>query len=603
MATIFIQIASYRDPECSWTVQDAFGKAKHPERIFAGICKQDDPGAKDDCLKAPPQGHVRLKQFHWRESQGVCWARHQAQQLWQGEDYVLSIDSHTRFVPEWDELLIRQLEECPSKKPVLSNHPGCYRPPDHLNLDSRPTILRAQPYSLQGDIRFVGANLDRLPKAPLRAAFCCAGFIFARSDLIREVPYDPYLYFDQEEVSLSARLFTHGFDVYSLKNVLLFHYYRHTADRPEVRQPSLHWQDNAGWMRLQERARKRLNHLLGHSSSENPDVIQELDKYGLGAVRTLQDYESFCGIDFKLRDVSERALRCGFIENLGRYLKKPIHVPELDDVPKAVEIAAPVLPAHQNGTSLGFDQQQAFRRLIQANEGRKLNVDCETPEGVLVIYNYVDKKTCKMLMDYADSQAYVPLTVVDGERSGKDKIVQKTDAGRITDHVHIDGKALEILNLFNDIYCRQLASFYNRDFEWYERPQILRYPPGGKYNQHADAEHQENGEWVRVQDRDYSVLVYLNDDYEGGELHLINWNFTIKPKPGMLLAFPSDWRYLHAALPTVSGIRYAIVTWGAVIGSPRVHSQMPFGSIFIRQNRLASQSGGSKWLTKTGSAG
>jgi hypothetical protein len=84
------------------------------------------------------------------------------------------------------------------------------------------------------------------------------------------------------------------------------------------------------------------------------------------------------------------------------------------------------------------------------------------------------------------------------------------------------------------------------------------------------------------------VLIYLNDDYEGGEIRFGNWNFTVKPESGMLLAFPSDWRYLHAALPTRSGIRYVVVTWGTINGSVRVHSQMPFGSLYVRQERITS---------------
>ena len=35
--TIFVQIASYRDPELQWTLKDLFEKAKRPENIFVGI--------------------------------------------------------------------------------------------------------------------------------------------------------------------------------------------------------------------------------------------------------------------------------------------------------------------------------------------------------------------------------------------------------------------------------------------------------------------------------------------------------------------------------------------------------------------------------------
>ena len=235
-----------------------------------------------------------------------------------------------------------------------------------------------------------------------------------------------------------------------------------------------------------------------------------------------------------------------------------------------------------------FDQPLAIERLQRANPERPLlNIDKEAPEGLMIIYDYIDKKTCKMLKQYADSQSFTDLHVVDPKRTTRDKIVSERNSGRVTHHVDIDGRAQEILGIFNDIHCRQMASFYDVNFEWYERPQILRYPPGGKYDQHADSDHWDPADdtWTRVQDRDFSVLLYLNDEYEGGELELINQKFKIKPKPGMLLAFPSDHRYLHAALPTTSGIRYVIVSWAAIIGSRRVRAQMPFASVYVRQKR------------------
>jgi predicted 2-oxoglutarate/Fe(II)-dependent dioxygenase YbiX len=93
---------------------------------------------------------------------------------------------------------------------------------------------------------------------------------------------------------------------------------------------------------------------------------------------------------------------------------------------------------------------------------------------------------------------------------------------------------------------------------------------------------------IGVLDRNYSVLLYLKDCYKGGELRLINQHFTFKPKLGMLIAFPSDHRYLHAALPTRSGNRHAIMSWGAVIGSTRVRVQLPDAAVFVRQKRIAA---------------
>src|SRR5262249_10275685 len=41
--TIFVSIASYRDPECIATVLDLFRKAQYPGRVFVGVYEQNDP--------------------------------------------------------------------------------------------------------------------------------------------------------------------------------------------------------------------------------------------------------------------------------------------------------------------------------------------------------------------------------------------------------------------------------------------------------------------------------------------------------------------------------------------------------------------------------
>src|SRR5260221_13345699 len=48
---IFVSIASYRDTECQWTVKDLFEKARHPERVFAGICWQFIAAEDADCFE------------------------------------------------------------------------------------------------------------------------------------------------------------------------------------------------------------------------------------------------------------------------------------------------------------------------------------------------------------------------------------------------------------------------------------------------------------------------------------------------------------------------------------------------------------------------
>jgi predicted 2-oxoglutarate/Fe(II)-dependent dioxygenase YbiX/peroxiredoxin len=205
------------------------------------------------------------------------------------------------------------------------------------------------------------------------------------------------------------------------------------------------------------------------------------------------------------------------------------------------------------------------------------------PPGIMVIENYLDTGLCKYLTDYADSVVGRKLKVLDNSKTSRSQTVTMESKGRITEHVRIDGVLNELMPVFVDVYTQRLAPYYNVRFEWFERPQILRYPPGGLYNKHADSEHwvKEAKSWVRAQDRDYSILLYLNEDFSGGEIAFVDFDFKLKPKRGMLVAFPADHRYQHAALPTISGTRYVIVSWAAALGTARVKDRPPYAATYL----------------------
>jgi prolyl 4-hydroxylase len=56
-----------------------------------------------------------------------------------------------------------------------------------------------------------------------------------------------------------------------------------------------------------------------------------------------------------------------------------------------------------------------------------------------------------------------------------------------------------------------------------------------------------------------SIVAYINDDYEGGELYFPRFNLTIKPKKGDVVIFPSTYIYEHASNDMISGKKYSIV--------------------------------------------
>jgi hypothetical protein len=85
-----------------------------------------------------------------------------------------------------------------------------------------------------------------------------------------------------------------------------------------------------------------------------------------------------------------------------------------------------------------------------------------------------------------------------------------------------------------------------------ERPNILKYTSGGLL-----PAHQDHG----VSSRALSVLLYLNDDYEGGEISFPQSKVTLKPPAGSVIFFPSNFIYVHEIAEMKSGVRYAVPAW------------------------------------------
>lgn len=85
---------------------------------------------------------------------------------------------------------------------------------------------------------------------------------------------------------------------------------------------------------------------------------------------------------------------------------------------------------------------------------------------------------------------------------------------------------------------------------------LLRYRQGDYYKYHTD-----NGGASTRTLRTMSALIYLNDNYEGGEIDFPRQEVKIKPTAGMLVMFPAILTFPHASLPVKSGTKYTVVTW------------------------------------------
>jgi hypothetical protein len=299
---IFIQIASYRDPQLLSTIDDCIEKAKYPERLSFGICWQHSKEDYfDDLSEFENDKRFKIINVDYTDSKGCCWARSQTQKLWNGEEYTLQIDSHMKFHPNWDEMMVNYMKLCKSPKPLLTTYPNEYlQKYPHMPLSIKPTFMKVLNINDDGILSFQAFTIDNNPlpiKNPIPGRFLAAGFIFTLGKFCEECPYDPELYFCGEEMSLSARSFTCGYDIFHPPKNIIWHLYK---EKDIVESANLHWKDNKKWSDLENISKQRIKKLFGIDCK-----MESLGVYGFGNERTIKEYEEYCGVYFSEKKVTE----------------------------------------------------------------------------------------------------------------------------------------------------------------------------------------------------------------------------------------------------------------------------------------------------------
>ena len=295
---IFIQIASYRDPELILTIKSSLENAKNPENLVFGICRQYHPEDKfDDLCDFENDKRFKIINVLYNESKGVCWARNQVQQLYNDEEYTLQIDSHMRFEKNWDETLIDMLNQLKNegiKKPLLTTYVPSYDPNnDPKGRVMEPWRMVFDKFSKEGVVLFLPEiipNWDKL-QSPVPSRFYSAHFCFTIGEFSKEVQHDPNFYFHGEEISIAVRAFTNGYEMFHPHKVVIWHEYTRNGR-------TKHWDDQKDWYILDKKSHILNKNLLGVDGLKN-DYVE--NKYGLGTIKTLRDYEKYAGIFFEKR--------------------------------------------------------------------------------------------------------------------------------------------------------------------------------------------------------------------------------------------------------------------------------------------------------------
>ncbi len=312
--SIFISIASYCDPYLALTMEEAYTKATWPDALHFGIIDQSPIGIETPIPKCIPQSQITYIKIDSSQARGASWARSLAMSVMGRQDLFLQIDSHMIFEQDWDDTLMAKANALMTITPdcVLSSYPPSFKIVDGVPTPQGSSqrliahVVAPDATFEEGHpvLRFRG--LDLYGMAAAEGYLIAGGCIFASADYVHKLPWDPFLYFNEEEASAAIRLYTHGWTIYHAMGMPIFHLY--SAHDGAIKRP-MHWDKKEGapedatvplWSRLINRARRRMNVLVSEDSSS-------LGVYGLGTKRTLQDYAEQCGIDYLNRTLAPKA--------------------------------------------------------------------------------------------------------------------------------------------------------------------------------------------------------------------------------------------------------------------------------------------------------
>ena len=311
--SIFISIASYRDPELVRTVNSAIENADNPEELFFALVIQEFQ------KKMPRFEHlknVKVFEMNPKEAQGVGYARAIAMNMYDGEDYFLQIDSHTIFTKGWDTECIKQLKLAQSisnnDKVIISAFPQPYIiESNRVNIlkksdDHAVYPMKQIPFQRDnGDWTAKRIEFENDDDLPETSSTILAGFIFTIGKIVEEVPYDPEIAFLGEELCFAIRAWTRGWDIYSPKKVILYHYYMRTFYNKI-------WKDSSfrqiSWKELEDRSKHKQHLVL---SGQEPGI------FGLGSSRSISEYKKINNIVFKEIDKNIKSLS-GTIDSIEK---------------------------------------------------------------------------------------------------------------------------------------------------------------------------------------------------------------------------------------------------------------------------------------------
>ena len=300
MSSIFIQIPSYHDFELPKTILNAIDKSSGVNKLVFGVhhCFYE----KDD-IYIPNLENIKKIIVKAPENMGLGATRNLINALYDGEDYYLQIDAHTRFDDNWDEFLIQDVKSfqaCGVEKPLLSTYPGIYKYDDKLNeqyVSVPPSVISFLQFPEKFTESLIPSQLcTQQTYGKKIQSSISGGYIFSTGEF-HTVGYNDKVAFWGEEILIAASAWTRGFDILLPSYTLLYHLY-FDKDAELQRNGRRHiWADfTEQWSAMDVESKIEVNDILSTG---------RIGPQALGTDRSLDEYGLYAGLDFKNRIVTQ----------------------------------------------------------------------------------------------------------------------------------------------------------------------------------------------------------------------------------------------------------------------------------------------------------
>jgi hypothetical protein len=296
---IFVSLAAYRDPDLINTVKSFYNNAKHKDRLFFSLVSHEGDETNFDFSFIPAE-QINYMKIDYRLADGACSGRHLANSILSTKyKFFLHTDSHSRASEHWDELLITHFNK--SKKKwgddlIFTKYPHGFlinwdengNGTDGINHENN-SMHKVVPVWDEVECLYLlrWEDIEDLEYGDQTYGFC-ANFAFGSTKSFLKAPYDPYLYFSGEEITLGIRLTLKGVKLVAPPiNAIWTNYDRDNGRR------GFHWVDNSIWGLRDKSSRHRVNDLFHGKDLGVYGIQDDMDK--------LSEIEEKTGLDFQNR--------------------------------------------------------------------------------------------------------------------------------------------------------------------------------------------------------------------------------------------------------------------------------------------------------------